>query len=119
MVPIVATVNGKGPGSDRLFASVAGRRFPSPISLVNEGGQPAEVALRLRPDSGAQVSIETDRFCLAPGERVETQIEAHTPSRAENDTVLEVVVDGVVAHEFRFTAVSLARESIFHKLGRT
>jgi len=115
---VTATINGKGPGSDRLFAAVGHRRFPSPVLLVNEGAVPVEVRLRVRPGAGAQIRIEQDWFELGPGERAETRLEAETPSRAENDTVLEVLVGGALEHEFRFTAVSLARESVFHRLGR-
>ena len=115
---VVTTINGKGPGSDRLFAAVGGRRFPAPVSIRNEGPHPVDVTLRVRAESGARVRIERERFTLAPGEGVETRLEAETPSRAEDDTVLEVVVDGRVTQEFRFTAVSLARESVFHRLGR-
>lgn len=101
-----------------MFAAVGGRRFPAPVSILNEGEAAVEVTLRVRPESGAKVRIESARFSLAPGARADTRLEAETPSLAENDTVLEVVVDGKVAHEFRFTVVSLARESIFHGLGR-
>lgn len=115
---VVITVSGKGPGSDRLFASVGGRRFPAPVSILNDGEAAVEVVLRVRPQSGARLRIENQWFTVAPGQRVETRLEAETPSQTDDDTVLEVVVDGLVAHEFRFTAVSLARESIFHGLGR-
>jgi hypothetical protein len=117
-VGIIATINGKGPGRDRLFAAVGGKRFPAPVRIENTGERPAEVALRVRPGSGARLRIENGRFVVAPGERAETRLEAETPSLADDDTVLEVLVDGELAHEFRFTAVSLARESIFHGLGR-
>jgi hypothetical protein len=117
-VGIIATVNAKGPGRDRLFAAVGGKRFPAPVRIENAGATPVEVVLRVRPGSGARLKIERERFLVAPGAKVETRLEAETPSRADDDTVLEVLADGELAHEFRFTAVSLARESIFHGLGR-
>ena len=115
---VLVTISGKGPGSDRLLASVGGRRFPAPVSILNEGETGVEVTLQMRPQSGARVRIENERFVVLPGARVETRLEAESPSLAEHDTVLEVAVDGVVEQEFRFTVVSLARESIFHGLGR-
>jgi hypothetical protein len=117
-MPVEATINGKGPGIDRLFASVAGRRFPAPVRLVNRRDAAAHIQLRVRPGSGARLRIEQAEFRLGADEQAETRLEAETPSQAEGDTVLEVVVDGEVTYEFRFTAVSLARESIFHGLGR-
>jgi len=116
---VTATVNGKGPGSDRLFAAVGGKRFPSPVVLVNEGDKTVEVTLQVLPDAGARISLHQDRFRLGPGERAETRLEAQTPSQTQDDTVLQVLVDGSVEHQFLFTAVSLARESVFHRLGRT
>lgn len=115
---VSVTISGKGPGSDRLLASVGGRRFPAPVSVLNEGETAVEVTLRIQPQSGARVRIEIERFIVLPGARVETRLEAESPSLAEDDTVLEVAVDGVVEQEFHFTAVSLARESVFHGLGR-
>jgi hypothetical protein len=117
-VGVSVTISGKGPGSDRLLASVGGRRFPAPVSIRNEGETAVEVTLRIKPPSGARVRIETERFIVPPGARVETRLEAESPSLAEDDTVLEVLLDGVVEQQFRFTVVSLARESIFHGLGR-
>jgi hypothetical protein len=117
-VGVLVTVSGKGPGSDRLLASVGGRRFPAPVTVLNEGDTPVEVTLRVKPHSGARLRIENERFIVAPGARVETRLEAESPSLAEADTVLEVVVDGAVEQEFRFTAVSLAKESVLHGLGR-
>lgn len=115
---VLVTISGKGPGSDRLLASVGGRRFPAPVCILNEGEAAVEVILRVKPLSGARVRIEDERFVVGPGARVETRLEADSPSLSEDDTVLEVAVDGVVEQEFRFTVVSLARESVFHGLGR-
>ncbi len=115
---VTVTVNGKGPGRDRLFAAVAGRRFPAPVRVRNDGQQRVEVEFRLRPGAGAQIRIEQERFTIDPGASVETRLTAETPSQADSDTVLDVLVDGRVEHSFSFTAVSLARESIFHGLGK-
>jgi hypothetical protein len=112
---VTVTVNGKGPGRDRLFAAVAGRRFPAPVRVRNDGQQRVEVEFRLRPGAGAQIRIEQERFTIDPGASAETRLTAETPSQADSDTVL---VDGRVEHSFSFTAVSLARESIFHGLGK-
>ncbi len=113
---ILAKVNGKDPGRDRLLAEAAGRRFPAPVSLTNTSSAPVKVELRIRPGSGARVTIQQDRWTIDPGATVETTLQAQTPSLAGDDTVLEVVVEGVVESEFRFTAVSLLRESVFHNL---
>jgi hypothetical protein len=115
---VLVTISGKGPGSDRLLASVGGRRFPAPVCVLNEGETAVEVTLRIRPPCGARVRIDNERFLVGPGARVETRLEAESPSLAVDDTVLEVAVDGVVEQEFRFTVVSLAKESVFHGLGR-
>ena len=113
---ILLKVNGNDSGRDRLFASVAGRRFPARVSIANTGPAEAEVELQMQPGSGARVVIADPRLKIGPGETAETMIQAETPSLAEDDTVLQVLVAGVVEAEFRFTAVSLARESIFHGL---
>jgi len=115
-VAILVTVNGKEPGSDWLHASVAGRRFPALVSVTNTGTLPAEVELRMRPASGAQVVIADPHLRIHPGSSAETTLEARTTSTTDDDTVLEVLVDGVAQAEFRFTAVSLLRESYFHSL---
>ena len=110
------TVNGKEPGSDWLHASVAGRRFPAPVSVTNTGTLPVEVQLRMWPGSMAEVVIAGPHLHIAPGSTAETTVEAHTTSTTDNDTVLQVLAEGVVQAEFRFTAVSLLRESYFHSL---
>ena len=112
---IAVTVNGKGPGDERLFAAVGVRRFPAPVRVTNTGSEAAEVELRWRL-AGARVRLGADRWTLEPGAAVETSLVAETPSQTAGDTVLEVVVNGVVDAEFRLTTVSLARESVFHNL---
>ena len=106
-------VHGNDSGRDKLFASVAGRRFPAPLSVTNTGDASIEVELRIRPGSGARIVITDTKLHIAPGETAETTIQAETPSLAEDDTVLEALVDGVVVAEFYFTVVSLAREIPF------
>ena len=67
----------------------------------------------MRPESGAQVRIADEKLRIDPGATAETTIEADTQSRAEDDTVLEALVEGAVAAQFTFTVVSLAREIPF------
>ncbi len=107
------SVNGNSSGRDKLFASVGGRRFPAPVRVTNTGDGRVELELRMRPGSGAQVRITEGTLSIGPGETAETTIEAETQSLAEDDTVLEALVDGAVAAEFTFTVVSLAREVPF------
>jgi hypothetical protein len=116
-MPIVAQVNGKGPGQDRLFAAVGGRQFPAPVRLTNTGPATARVELRIRPGAGAQVRIGKTVWSVEPGATVETALRADTPSLSDGDTILEVFADGVLVAEFSFTAVWLARESVFHRFG--
>ena len=113
---ILLKVNGNDSGRDRLFASVAGRRFPAPVSVTNTGDAPVRAELRIAPGSGARVTIADPILEIGPGATAETTIQAETPSTATADTVLQVLVDGAVQAEFRLTAVSLARESVFHNL---
>jgi hypothetical protein len=115
-VGILLKVNGSDSGSDWLYASVAGRRFPARVSVTNTGPQPAEVELRMRPDSGAEVRIGDPRLRIEPGATAETSIQAETTSTTYDDTVLQALVGGAVEAEFRFTVVSLLRESYFHAL---
>ena len=110
---ILLKFHGNDSGHDKLFASVAGRRFPAPVSLTNTSSAPIEVELRIRPGSGARVVMADTKLHIAPGETAETTIQAETPSLAEDDTVLEALVDGAVVAEFYFTVVSLAREIPF------
>ncbi len=113
---ILLKVNGNDSGVDRLFVSVAGRRFPAPVSVTNAGSAAIVVELRIRAGSGARVGIADPRFEIPPGQTAETTLQAETPSQLAGDTVLEALVDGAVAAEFRLTAVSLARESVFPNL---
>ena len=113
---IVLKVNGNSTGPDRLLAAVGAKRFPAPVSITNAGSAPAEIELRIRPGSGAQVSLAESRFQIGPGETAQTMIRGETPSAKTQDTVLEALVAGVVEAEFSLTVVSLARESIFHNL---
>lgn len=113
---IVLKVNGNDSGRDKLFASVAGRRFPVPVSMTNTGPEPLEVELRMRPDSGARVVIAQPRLAIGPGGTAETTLQAETQSLAEDDTVLEVLVSGAVVAQFTFTVVSLAREIPFRAM---
>jgi hypothetical protein len=106
-------VHGNDSGRDKLFASVAGRRFPAPLRVTNTGDSRVELELRMRPNSGARVRIADEKLSIDPGGTAETTIEAETQSLAEDDTVLEALVDGVVAAQFTFTVVSLAREIPF------
>ena len=115
-VAILLKVNGNDSGSDRLFAAVAGRRFPARVTITNTGSAPMEAELQMRPGSRAQVDIADPHLKIEPGCTAETTLPAQTPSLADEDTMLQVLVDGVVAAEFRFTVVSLARESVFHNL---
>jgi len=115
-VAIVLKVNGSDSGSDRLFASVGGKRFPSPESITNTGQAAAKVELRLQAGSTVEINLAESRFELPPGGTAETTIEARTPSARTGDTVLQAMVDGNIAAEFRLTVVSLARESVFHNL---
>src|SRR5262249_31752411 len=100
----------------RLFVSVAGRRFPAPVSVTNTGSALIVVELRMRAGSGAKGSIAEPRLEIPPGATAETTLPAETPSQLPGDTVLEGLVDGAVVAEFRLTAVSLARESVFPNL---
>ncbi len=113
---ILLKVNGNDSGVDRLFVSVAGRRFPAPVSITNLGSSAATVDLRIRAGSGANITIADPRIEIPPSQTAQTTLQAETPSRLAGDTVLEALVDGVVQAEFRLTAVSLARESVFHNL---
>ncbi len=112
---IVLKVNGKE-GQDWLLASVGGRRFPSRVEVTNTGAETVEVELRMRPGSEAQVRIADQRLRIEPGATTATRILAETPGVKEGDTVLEVLMGGEVAAEFRFTVASLARESVYHNL---
>jgi hypothetical protein len=114
---ILARINGKGPGADRLFASVGAKRFPATVSLTNTGTTPAQVELRVRPGAGAKLRMDEAAWTIPAGSGVETSFYAETPSQAEGDTVVEILADGAVEAEFRFTAVWLARESVFHRFG--
>ena len=113
---ILLKVNGNDSGRDVLYASVAGRRFPARVSLTNTGDAPIEAELRMRADSGARVGIADPRLTIPAGADAETTLQAETPSPAPEDTVLELLVGGSVQAEFRFTVVSLLRESVFHNL---
>jgi hypothetical protein len=113
---IVLKVNGNDSGSDWIYASVAGRRFPARVTVTNNGPAAIQAELRTRPGSGAQIHIADPMLQIGPGATAETTVEAQTTSTTYDDTVLEVVVEGAVAAEFRFTAVSLLRESYFHSL---
>ena len=113
---ILLKVNGNDSGVDRLLVSVAGRRFPAPVSVTNTGPGAIVVELRIRAGSGARVSIADPQLEIPPGQTAETTLQAETPSQLAGDTVLEALVDGAVVAEFRLTAVSLARESVFHNL---
>lgn len=115
-VGIRLKVSGNDSGTDRLFASVAGRRFPAPVSVTNTGSTPVQVELQIREGSGAKVRIANPRLKIGPGATADTTLEADTPSLASGDTTLEALVDGMVQAEFRLTVVSLARESVFHNL---
>jgi len=115
-VAILLKVNGNDSGVDRLLVSVAGRRFPAPVSVTNAGSTAVSVALRIRAGSGAKVSIADSRLEVPPGQTVETTLQAESPSQLAGDTVLEALVDGALVAEFCLTAVSLARESVFHNL---
>ena len=106
-------INGRGPGRDRLFASVGARRFPATVSLTNAGEAAVAVELRVRPGAGARLRLDETTWTLPPGGSVETSFYAETPSQAEEDTVVEVTANGAVEAEFHFTARSLARESVF------
>jgi hypothetical protein len=115
-VAILLNVNGNATGPDRLLAAVGAKRFPVPVSITNTGSVPAGVELRIRPGSGAKVSLAETRFQLGPGDSVHTTIRGETPSVKTQDTVLEALVGGAVEAEFSLTVVSLSRESIFHNL---
>jgi hypothetical protein len=110
---ILARINGRGPGRDRLFASVGARRFPATVSLTNAGEAAVAVELRVRPGAGARLRMDETAWTLPPGGSVATSFYAETPSQAEDDTVVEVTANGAVEAEFHFTARSLARESVF------
>ncbi|MBI3666187.1 MAG: hypothetical protein HY236_08185 [Acidobacteria bacterium] len=109
-------VNGNSSGRDVIYASVAGRRFPAPVSLRNDSDEPIEAELRVRPGSGAKVTVSEARLTVPPGGVAQTTLLAETPSLQLEDTVLEVLVNGTVQAEFRLTVVSLLRESVFHNL---
>jgi hypothetical protein len=112
-------INHKPPGRDQLLASVGGRRFPAPVTVTNTGAEAAHVELRVREGAGSRLVIDGGPWTVPAGDAVETRLWAETPSPADLDTVIEVIVDGRLDAEFRFTAVSLARESVFHNfLGR-
>ncbi|HZS51653.1 MAG TPA: hypothetical protein VFA54_12375 [Bryobacterales bacterium] len=113
---IVLKVNGSASGSDRLFASVGGKRFPAPVSITNTGPAAAEVELRVEAGPTVTIHLAEWRFELPPRGTAETTIEAGAPSSRTGDTVLQAIVDGHVAAEFRLTIVSPARESVFHNL---
>ena len=115
-MPILLQVNGNDSGVDRLFVSVAGRRFPAPVSVTNLASSAVNVDLRIRAGSGANVGIADPQLDILPGQTAKTTLQAETPSQLAGDTVLEALVDGEVVAEFRLTAVSLARESVLHNL---
>ena len=114
---LLVTINGKGPGRDRLFASVGAKRFPAAVSLTNTGTAPAQVELRVRPGAGARLRMDQTAWTIPSGSTVETSLYAETPSQAESDTIVEVLAGGIAEAQFHFTAVSLARESVFHRFG--
>ncbi len=115
-VAIVLALNGNASGSDWMHASEAGRRFPARLQATNTGSEAVEVELRVREGSPARIVIADPRLQIAPGATAETVLHAETTSITNDDTVIEAIVGGKVAAEFRLTVVSLWRESYFHNL---
>ncbi|MBI3696642.1 MAG: hypothetical protein HY238_17610 [Acidobacteria bacterium] len=113
---LILTVNGNASGRDRVLAAVGERRFLAPVTVTNTGAEPVDVTLRMRDDSVARVRIGEPRLRIEPGAAAETTVQADTPSDAPDDTVLQALVGERVEAEFRLTAISLARESVFHNL---
>jgi hypothetical protein len=86
------------------------------VEVTNTGPEAVEAELRMRAGSGATVGIADPRLAIGPGATAETTLQADTPSKEAEDTVLQVLVGGAIEAEFRFTVVSLARESVFHNV---
>jgi hypothetical protein len=101
---ILMTVNRNSGGEGFLIAPADGRTFPMPLSLRTDDDSTVNATLNILP-GGADIVLETTTLEIGPTESI-TQIQAASPSNSRGDTILQVLVDGVVQTSCPLTAIT-------------
>lgn len=97
-------VNGNGSGEGFLIAPDGTRTFPVPIGLKTDDGTTVAATLQIAP-GGVGVVFSSTAPSISPAETF-VDLHATAMSASRNDTVLQVVVGGVVQASFNLTAIS-------------
>jgi hypothetical protein len=100
---VIINVNGNRSGEGFLIAPVGGKTFPVPVGLSTNDGTSIDVSLQVT--GGANVVFDQTDITITP---VETFVNIHATSASNsiNDTILQVMVGGVVNASFNLTAIT-------------
>jgi hypothetical protein len=101
---ILITVNRNSGGESFLIAPDQNHTFPTPLSLRSDDGSTVNATLNVLP-GGADIILETTTLEIGPIDSI-TQIQAASPSNSRGDTILQVLVDGVVQTSCPLTAIT-------------
>jgi hypothetical protein len=101
---IVITVNGNDGGESFLIAPDQNRTFPASLSLRTDDGSTVSATLNVLP-GGANVILASTALQIGPTETT-VQIHATSPSNSRGDTILQVLVDGVIQTSYPLTAIT-------------
>lgn len=101
---IQVRVNGNNSGEGFLIAPDGSRTFPAEIGLMTDDGTTVSATLQMAP-GGASVVLSSTSASISPVETA-VQIHATSTSASRNDTVLQVVVGGIVQKSFNLTAIA-------------
>jgi von Willebrand factor type A domain-containing protein len=104
---ILIQVNGNNSGEGFLIAPDGARTFPVSVGLRLEAGDPP-VTATLQASPAANVAglvFSSASVALSTTEQL-VDVHATAPSAARNDTVLQVLVGGVLQQSFNLTAIA-------------
>lgn len=100
---IVISVNGNSSGEGFLIAPVGSNTFQVPLGLKTDDGSSIDATLQVAP-GGAGVALDQTTITITPMEKF-VNIHATSPSSARNDTLLQVLVAGIVQASFNLTSI--------------
>ena len=101
---IIISVNGNKSGEGFLIAPDETKTFQVPLGLSTDDGTSVDAALRVA-SGGAGVAFEQTNITITAVEKF-VNIYATSASSYKNDTVLEVLTDGVMKASFNLTAIT-------------
>ncbi|HWN10842.1 MAG TPA: VWA domain-containing protein [Pyrinomonadaceae bacterium] len=102
---VLIQVNGNNSGEGFLIAPDGARTFPVAVGLRTDDGTNVSATLQIAAGGVAGISFAATSIDISSTE-VFVDIHATSSSTSRNDTVLEVVVGGVVQASFDLTAIS-------------